>query len=119
MTQRSSDIVEQYSAKALGAGIGGLVALGAGIVLFVGGAGPSMVGLASVLALAGVGLIGFAISCMVKAKQVGGVGVVCCYCQYKNMLTEAPTKDFTCQRCNRLVPIENGQVLEISQVRCG
>lgn len=116
--QRSSDLVEQASAKALAALAGGIVCLGLGAVFFA-WAGPSMVGLAGVLLLAGTVLTIYGIVEVVKAKKVSSVKVPCPYCDAANFLIEQPNQDFSCRTCFRMIPVENGQILQVNSVRCG
>lgn len=116
--KRSSDIVEAHSERALIAGLGGLVALaGATIFLIYGGA--AMRGLAIVLLLLGIGGCGYAAYCAMQVRKVESFDVKCCYCNEINKLAEPATKDFTCRACFRLVPVQDGKVLPVSQVRCG
>jgi len=120
MPERSSDVVEQFGMRALGAAIGGVIALVIAVILFIFRGDGALVGLAGVLALAGVAGIGYAIYEATQIKKVANVAVVCPYCQHKNRLTEQPHNDFACQGCYRMIPIApDGQVLGISQVRCG
>ncbi len=119
MPTRSSDVIEEYGERAVMAGIGGVIALLIGIVLFIFRGDGILVGLALVLIVAGVGAIGYAIYNLLEARKVTSVSVECPYCQYKNKLTATPEKDFTCQGCNRLIPIQDGHTLPVSQVRCG
>lgn len=116
--QRSSDLVEQSSAKALVGIVGGVICLGLGAV-FAAWGGPSMVGLAGVLLFFGVGGTIFGIVEIVKAKKVSSVKVSCPYCNAPNFLTEHPTSDFSCRTCFRMIPVDNGQILQVNSVRCG
>lgn len=113
--QRSMDVVEERSGRALASIIGGVVALAIGAAFFTYGAKP----LGSVLGVIGLGLLGYGIYESIKARQVGGVTLECPYCKGKNLLTAQPTHDFACRNCNRMVPVENGVMLEVNQVRCG
>ena len=118
MQRRSSDVVEVHSERALATGIGGLVAL-AGALLFFAYGGESMRGLAYVLLVVAIALLGYAGYCAMQIRKVASVGVKCVYCNHNNRLTEQPTDDFTCQACFRLIPVVNGQPIPVSQVRCG
>jgi len=115
--QRSSDVVEAFSERALLAGIGGLVSVAIGAVLmYYGGMG---IGLGVVLAVAGVVGIVYAVYEVSKARQVDSYPVECPYCNKTNRLTAKPEKDFTCRECHRLVPVQDGRILRVFQVRCG
>lgn len=115
---QSSDVVEVYSERALIAGIGGLIAFAGAALTFNYGRGY-LTGLAIILALAGVAGVVYAIMCYSKIRKVESFDITCVYCKKVNKLTEPPTKDFTCRECHRLVPIMNGKVLPVQQVRCG
>ncbi len=119
MPTRSSDIVEQYSVRAFGGGIGGLVALALAVTLFVYQGSGALIGLVAVLAFAGLAGIGYAIYNIAESRKVTDVGVGCPYCQYKNHLTTTPEKDFTCSGCHRLIPVVDGKPIPVQQVRCG
>lgn len=116
--KRTSDIVEGFSERALIAGIGGIVGL-AGAGLFFAYGGGAMKGLAIVLLLAGLVGVGYAGYLLAQIRKVEHFDVICSFCQGKNMLSEPPTKDFTCSQCHRLVPVQNGAILPVQQVRCG
>jgi len=115
--KRSSDVMETHAQQMLMFGIGGVVAVGFGLVLL--SYFSMAVGLAWVLILAGAGGIGYAIYHAVQMRKVPGVSVTCPYCTTSNRLVEPPTEDFRCTSCHRLVPVENGKILEVFQVRCG
>ncbi len=78
-----------------------------------------LIGLAIVLLVAGLGLLGYAGYNLNEIKKVHVEKVACPYCKHVNKLTETPDKDFTCQACYRLIPIENGKPIPVMQVRCG
>ncbi|MBX3097495.1 MAG: hypothetical protein KF812_11580 [Fimbriimonadaceae bacterium] len=117
-TERSSDVQEVFGVRALAAGIGGLILLAIGIVAFM-YMGPGGIGLAIVLTLAGVGLIIYAIVNMAKIRQVPSFPITCPYCNEKNSFNEKPLSDVRCTKCLRMVPITDGRILNVTQVRCG
>lgn len=119
MPERTSDVIEQYGMRALASGIGGVVCLLIAGVLFAFRGDGSLMGLIVVLALAGVGLAVYGAYNYTQLKKVHVEKVECPYCKFSNKLTEAPVNDFTCQGCYRLIPVQNGRVLPVSQVRCG
>lgn len=114
---RSSDVVEAQAEKALTFGIGGIVAVLIGIpcLLYF----SSLIGLAIVLLVAGVAAMGYAGYCLWQVKKVPSVLILCPFCRAKNKLTEQPSKDFTCFECHRSIPIQDGRVLRVFQVKCG
>lgn len=117
-TERSSDVQEVFGVRALAAGIGGLIALAIGIVAFM-YMGPGGIGLAAVLGLAGVGLVVYALINMAKIRQVPSLPINCPYCNEKNSFREKPNSDVRCTKCLRMVPITDGRILNVTQVRCG
>jgi len=118
--QRASDVIEQDSEKAfyfIGGGIAS-AAVAALLLKYQGTGG--FVPLAWILVFAAVGLIGYGIYWIVKAKQVTSVSIKCPFCYERNDLIEQPVDDdVPCVACNRMIPIQGGQVLSVSQVRCG
>lgn len=75
--------------------------------------------LAWVVLLIGLGVVGYGVSRGLKARQVEGVRIECPFCQTQNELTKVPKDDFRCTHCNREVPVLDGNVLPVFQVRCG
>ncbi len=117
--QRSSDIVEMHSEKALSYAFGGVVALViAGLLLAYRGSGM-YVPLAIIFLAMGVAAVGYGAYCALQVRKVASIVASCPYCQGTNRLTETPSADFTCSECHRLVPVKDGQILSVQQVRCG
>lgn len=112
-------MIEQFGMRALAAGIGAVLCLAFAGLLFAFLGEGTLIGLAIVLAIAGVGLAAYAIYNWMELRKVHVEKVVCPYCQYPNKLTDPPTVDFTCQGCYRLIPVQDGRILRVSQVRCG
>src|SRR5579885_2851457 len=52
-------------------------------------------------------------------KKVQSHMVICPLCDFDNELTEAPTADFVCSNCQRMIPIQDGQPIAVAQVKCG
>lgn len=120
MPERSSDVVEQYGMRALVAGLGGVIALTIAGVLFMFRGDGGTIGLIGVLALAGLVGIGYGLHQWMQIKKIANVVIECPYCNYKNRMTEQPTADFACGDCYRMIAVApDGQVLPVSQVRCG
>lgn len=118
MPQRSSDLVETWVARALGAGGLGLVVLGLSVVMFI-YRGDSGLALAIVLGVIAVSLLLFAAVAFFKSRKVGSFKLVCPMCGATNGFEAEPTADVVCSHCHRTIPIENGQVLPLKQVSCG
>jgi hypothetical protein len=117
--QRSSDIIETHSEHALAYSLGGLVSLALGFLLWRYQGEGWFVGLALVLMAGGVGAIIYGIYCATQIRKVQSNNVLCPYCKYTNKLTEPPMHDISCRSCNRMIPIEEGRILRVMQVRCG
>jgi len=115
---RASDLIEEYGVKAFLSGLAGILAVAFATVLLVFNF-VSLVGLAWVLMLGGVGGIAYALWCIVQAKKVVGKSLKCVYCQATQVLLEDPTDDFRCTTCNRMIPVKDGVLLTVDQVRCG
>jgi ribosomal protein S27E len=116
-TERSSDVIEQQSAKALGFGIEGIVALAVGAMfVYYGGMG---IGLGIVLTLAGLAGIGYAVYIGTQTRKVPKFRLTCPYCSNVNVLTAQPERDFSCTGCHRMIGVVDGRMLRVFQVRCG
>lgn len=118
MPERSSDVIEIHAEKAFAFGLGGLLSLSLAALLYHYRGDGMLVGLALVLACFGAYAVVRSIYWATQIRKVTRVEVDCPYCQHKNMLTEAPEKDFTCLECKRLIPIIDGRILSVSQVKC-
>ena len=116
-TQRSSDVIEEHSEKVLGFGIGGVVAIALGGLLIYYKGMLMMLGI--ILAVIGVGCLIYSLYEYLQVKKVPVVKLTCPYCSFTNQLTNQPEKDFTCRSCHRLIPVENGRIMRVFQVRCG
>lgn len=116
-TQRSSDVVEIHSERALSFGLSGLfaVALGALMIYYQG----MLLYLGWLLALGGAAAIGYGIFCATRVRKVTSIKIPCPYCSASNALTEKPEVDFSCVSCHRMIPVRAGVVLPVFQVRCG
>lgn len=83
------------------------------------GTSSALLPVSIVLLIIGVGLIGFGIYKASQVKKVAVFKIDCPFCEKTNELTDEPKSDFRCVHCNREVPIENGVILAVFQVRCG
>jgi hypothetical protein len=117
--QRSSDIVEGHSERALTYGFMGIAALLLGLLLWVFKGDGALIGLAIVLLVGGTGAVGYAIYCALQVRKVQSVSIECPYCHKKNSLVEVPQADFSCVHCHRMIPVHDGKPLPVSEVRCG
>ncbi|CAN5374240.1 hypothetical protein BH11ARM2_BH11ARM2_20140 [soil metagenome] len=118
--QRVSDVIEILGEKSLLLGGGGVALLGlGGFAIRYQGFGGANLPLQAMLLLGGTGLIGYAAYTALQIRKVPTVGIVCPYCDARNHLTEQPTEDFRCTSCHRMVPLLEGKILEVHQVRCG
>lgn len=118
--QRLSNLVEIQAEHAVYYGFSGLVLTAAGI-FFINyrGSTNAALPLAIVLLVLGVPLLLIAVKSLWKVREFKGISVICPICQAKNEIVEMPDEDFACVSCSRLIPIENGQILPVHQVRCG
>lgn len=117
--ERSTDIVESHSEHALSFCLGGLAALGLGFLFWVYRGDGILIGLAYVLLIGGAGAIIYGIYCATQIRKVQSVAMSCPFCGFTNRFTEQPMHDVSCRGCNRMIPIEDGRMLKVSQVRCG
>ncbi len=116
--ERSSDLIEQHGEHVLEFGVGGLVALVlGGLMIYYQGL---LLYLGVLLVLGGVAAIGYAGREYSELKKVPvGATISCPYCHAKNIFAAVPEDDETCRECHRLMPIVQGTVLKVAQVRCG
>lgn len=115
--QRSSDVAEIHGEHALEFGIGAVVALVlGGLMIYYQG---MLMVLGFLLVAGGLAAAVYTGICISKAKSVVQHALTCPYCHGKNSFTEKPMSDVTCVECHRLIPIEDGRILRVSQVRCG
>jgi hypothetical protein len=126
--EKRSDVVESRSEVALEYVLAGAFVLLLGVLLYRyrGQAMLSewaivrvMCSLAIVMMICGGLSILYGFSRAWKTREVPMFEIVCSYCQVKNHLTAAPTADFTCSACKRLIPIQDAEVMPVFQVRCG
>jgi len=121
-TEKTSDVIEERSEVALEYVLGGVVVLLLGLLLFRYNDykyGEYIKGLSYIFIAGGVLSAIYGFSRAWKVREVPGIGVECCYCKKINKVTEAPTGDFLCSYCNRSIPILDGTVMQVFQVRCG
>jgi uncharacterized protein YbaR (Trm112 family) len=117
--QRTSDLIEIIAERALTFAFVGFAGMAfAGLLLKYKGEGV-FVPLAIVLIVIFLPLTLFSIYEATKIRKVSSHPVACPFCEANNELVEAPTEDIHCRSCNRMIPITDGKVLPVAQVRCG
>jgi ribosomal protein S27E len=105
--------------KAFFFGGGGICAIALGTVLYAYKGDGMLLGLIYILWAIGAVSTGLAIYSLFGIRAVQNHDVDCPYCSQKNVLTESPKEDFTCEHCSLLIPVKDGKVLPVFQVRCG
>jgi len=118
-TERSSDVIEVHWENAISFGFVGIAALTAFGVLFYFQGEGTLIGLAWVLCVFGVGCLGYAVRRAIEVRHVVTVAYTCPYCEGVTELTEIPKDDYSCLECGRMVPIVDGEIIPVHQVRCG
>jgi len=116
-SRRSSDIKEEYVQRALMAGVPGLIAIGISAVIIAYFKIWMVLGI--MVLVGGIAAVVYAVVQYNKTKEIPDFSVDCPFCNKKNHLVEQPTDDFRCVHCNRMVPIQDGKMLRVFQVRCG
>lgn len=117
--QRSNDVVESHAANFLGLMIASILFLAVGIVLFIFRGGGMFTVLSVILIGIGLILAAVAIWWVSQIRKVTRTTIKCPCCNEPNYLTEFPQEDFDCVHCHRMVPIRDGEVMPVFQVRCG
>ena len=118
--RRSSDVVEIHTQLAISFGVGAVVAfvLSGGLIYYRGSTGM-FVPLAGIILAIGLACALYGIYCALQIRVVKHIFRECPFCQTHNAMDGAPTEDFLCIECHRLIPVLDGQVLQVEQVRCG
>ena len=118
-TSRTSDVIEIHWENAF---VYGLIALGclgfAGFLYYYQGSGMFLP-LAGIIAFIGVANLGYAVYRAVEIRKITSVAYTCPYCSGLNELTAEADTDFTCAECSLLIPIVDGEIIPVEQVRCG
>jgi hypothetical protein len=118
--QRSPDVVEVHSEKAITYGVGAIFAFSvAAVLLYYRGQTGMFVPLGLLVLAIAIACLGYAIYCAFSIKKVKHTFHTCPFCEGNNALTELPKEDFLCISCNRLIPVLDGRILSVQQVRCG
>jgi len=117
--QRSTDLIEMIAERALFCVFGGAFIVFFSYLLLRFKGDGVFVPLGWLLALFGTVLFFVAIYSMFQAKKVTSIDVTCPFCEAVNPLLEKPVEDFACVACSRMIPIQDGEVMEVKQVQCG
>lgn len=115
---RSSNIKEERAQRALMALVPGVIGLGIAGVMYA-FPEPALAGLRLIILLASVGAVGYGAWQFSLMRKITSFDIVCPFCQAKNTFTEQPMEDVRCNSCNREIPILDGKILKVFQVRCG
>ncbi len=122
MPMRRSDVIEMIGERVVTFSILGVLSAALGALFYFYKDlpyGGYAIGLAWVLLVGGVVMVLFSVYCSHEMRKVTSYKVQCPFCSGINVLTAQPEKDFKCGLCHREVPIKDGQVLPVFQVRCG
>lgn len=115
--ERSTNLKEQYGQRALVAIVPGLIGLGLGATMVYYHGMLTVLGyVLCVMGLAAIGYGGYQFSLF---KKIPCFPAVCPFCKHKNEFTEEPLTDVRCESCQRMIPIYDGRILQVWQVRCG
>lgn len=116
-TERASSIKEQYMTRGLFTVIPSAILIGLGAMFMY--YNPIWTALGWVMIGIGLIILGYGITQFVKAGRVSSVEVRCPFCGNSNSFTEHPYDPVRCEGCQRQIPIVEGQVLRVAEVRCG
>ena len=118
--QRYSDVIESISEKAFYYFVGAIFSGALGFLLLRYKGDGYFVGLGYVLFVGAVAMVGYGIYIASQTRKVTNFTIDCPICTEVNELTAAPKdEDITCIACNHRIPIKEGKVLPVMQVRCG
>lgn len=118
MPLRKSDLIEMIGEKFVVFFVLGLLTTALGLLIWY-YKGDFGVGLAVVLLVGGIGMMGFSFYSAHEMRKVTGYRVKCPYCNANNVLVAPPDDDFKCTYCHRVIPVKDEKVLPVFQVRCG
>jgi ribosomal protein L37AE/L43A len=117
---RTTDVIEIHWENALIYGAFALACFGlGGLVYHYENSAGGFLPLEGILGGIGLLLILLAIRRAILVRHVTSITYTCPYCAEQNELTDIASTDFTCSECHRLVPIIDGEIIPVEQVRCG
>ncbi|MHB8635834.1 MAG: ribosomal protein L7/L12 [Fimbriimonadaceae bacterium] len=117
--QRSTDLIEMIAERALFCVFGAAFIIAFAFILLKFRGDGLFVPLGWLLVIFGAALLGTAVYSMFQVRKVTRFDVTCPFCEAVNPLLETPADDFPCVSCNRMIPIQDGVVMEVMQVQCG
>jgi len=116
--ERSSNIREEKAQRAFMSIVPGAIGLVITIILFFYASGWTL-GLRWVLLGFSLVAISYGVWQLMEMRKIASHAVVCPFCDRKNVFSEPPSHDVRCDNCNREIPIIDGRILQVFQVRCG
>jgi len=72
-----------------------------------------------VLVVMGLIAVVYGVIQITHMNKIPSFPVKCPFCNHKNDFTEQPMTDVRCDECQRSIPIYEGRILRVEQVRCG
>jgi len=119
MPKRRSDVLELIAERVLLWFIGGSILIAGAILIWTYKGEGTLLGLFWVAMPAGITALVLAFTALFEVHHVTSFDVKCPYCERVNTLTATPEQDFSCVYCDRVIPIQDGHVMPVYQVRCG
>lgn len=116
--RRTSDAKEDVAFRAVVCLAPGLLALSLSIYLIVYD-NAWTVGLKWVTLIASAAGMGYGIYHLLQFRKIKSNDIVCPFCEAYNVFTERPMEDVRCSECNREIPLLDGNIVKVFQVRCG
>lgn len=116
--ERSSNIREEKAQRAFMSIVPGVIGLVFAIVLFFYATGWTL-GLRWVLLAFSVAAIGYGLWQLTEMRKIATYDIICPFCKDKNTFSEEPRHDVRCNHCNRDIPVLDGRMLKVFEVRCG
>jgi transposase-like protein len=124
---RLSEVQEQGWSQAIGTAARGVAFLvAAGLAIWLGNllvkpAPPVawiLLTIGALCALAGAALLILALNRSIRTRKIASVSVTCPYCDGDNRFLSKPTKDFTCECCQRQIHFQNGAPVPVQTIVC-
>lgn len=118
--QRVSDVIEIISETAFYFYVSGIfLGIVGGLLVAYHGQTNMFVPVGTVLLVIAFCFLCYATYVALQTRKVTRKPVNCPFCETVNELVGDPDEDFACVKCHRMVPILDGVVLPVQQVRCG